>query len=290
LEIGNNSVMKKEIFLCAINNVLSGTCLEDCKFCTQSVRYHADIERYSYKQIETIVEEAKRAKEYGALGYCLVTAGKGLDDKKVDFVARAAKAVKAEVDDLNLIACNGTASKEQLKYLKEHGIDSYNHNLETSENYYKEICTTHAWSDRYETCENAKSIGLQLCSGGIFGMGESAEDRTSLLNSIASLKPESTPLNFYHPNKALPIKTRNISRDEAIVIIQRARKLLGEDKLLMVAGGRELLFDGCEELMFDAGANSMVIGNYLTTAGDAPQKDKAMLERLGYGVATSCHE
>jgi len=290
LEIGNNSVMKKEIFLCAINNVLSGTCLEDCKFCTQSVRYHADIERYNYKQIETIVEEAKRAKEYGALGYCLVTAGKGLDDKKVDFVARAAKAVKAEVDDLNLIACNGTASKEQLKYLKEHGIDSYNHNLETSENYYKEICTTHAWSDRYETCENAKSIGLQLCSGGIFGMGESAEDRTSLLNSIASLKPESTPLNFYHPNKALPIKTRNISRDEAIVIIQRARKLLGEDKLLMVAGGRELLFDGCEELMFDAGANSMVIGNYLTTAGDAPQKDKAMLERLGYGVATSCHE
>lgn len=282
--------MKKEIFLCAINNVLSGTCLEDCKFCTQSVRYHADIERYSYKQIETIVEEAKRAKEYGALGYCLVTAGKGLDDKKVDFVARAAKAVKAEVDDLNLIACNGTASKEQLKYLKEHGIDSYNHNLETSENYYTEICTTHAWSDRYETCENAKSIGLQLCSGGIFGMGESAEDRTSLLNSIASLKPESTPLNFYHPNKALPIKTRNISRDEAIVIIQRARKLLGEDKLLMVAGGRELLFDGCEELMFAAGANSMVIGNYLTTAGDAPQKDKAMLERLGYGVATSCHE
>lgn len=290
MEIGNNSVMKKEIFLCAINNVLSGTCLEDCKFCTQSVRYHADIERYSYKQIETIVEEAKRAKEYGALGYCLVTAGKGLDDKKVDFVARAAKAVKAEVDDLNLIACNGTASKEQLKYLKEHGIDSYNHNLETSENYYTEICTTHEWSDRYETCENAKSIGLQLCSGGIFGMGESAEDRTSLLNSIASLKPESTPLNFYHPNKALPIKTRNISRDEAIVIIQRARKLLGEDKLLMVAGGRELLFDGCEELMFAAGANSMVIGNYLTTAGDAPQKDKAMLERLGYGVATSCHE
>ncbi|CAA6819701.1 MAG: Biotin synthase (EC [uncultured Sulfurovum sp.] len=281
--------MKKEIFLCAINNILSGTCLEDCKFCTQSVRYHADIERYSYKSIETIVEEAKRAKSYGALGYCLVTAGKGLDDKKVDFVARAAHAVKAEVDDLNLIACNGTASKEQLRYLQEHGIDSYNHNLETSEAYYPSICTTHNWSERYETCQNAKSVGLQLCSGGIFGMGETAEDRTSLLNSLASLKPESTPLNFYHPNKALPIKTRNISRDEALEIVTRARKLFGEDKLLMVAGGRELLFDGCEELMFEAGANSMVIGNYLTTVGDAPQKDKAMLERLGYGVATTCH-
>lgn len=282
--------MKKEIFLCAINNILSGTCNEDCKFCTQSVRYHADIERYNYKSIDTIVQEAKKAKSYGALGYCLVTAGKGLDDKKVDFVARTAQAIKAEVENLNLIACNGTASVEQLRYLKEHGIDSYNHNLETSEAYYPSICTTHNWSERYETCQNAKSVGLQLCSGGIFGMGESAEDRTSLLNAIASLNPESTPLNFYHPNKALPIKTRNISQDEAVIIVQRARKLLGDDKLLMVAGGRELLFDGSEELMFEAGANAMVIGNYLTTVGDAPQKDKKMLERLGYGIATSCHE
>ncbi len=282
--------MKKEIFLCAINNILSGTCLEDCKFCTQSVRYHADIERYSYKSIDTIVQEAKMAKSYGALGYCLVTAGKGLDDKKVDFVARAAHAIKAEVENLNLIACNGTASKEQLRYLKEHGIDSYNHNLETSEAYYPTICTTHKWSERYETCQNVKSVGLQLCTGGIFGMGESSEDRTDLLNAIASLEPESTPLNFYHPNKALPIKSRNISKEEALEIVKRARGLLGEDRLLMVAAGRELLFNGCEELMFEAGANSMVIGNYLTTQGDAPQKDKAMLERLGYGIATSCHE
>jgi biotin synthase len=282
--------MKKEIFLCAINNILSGTCLEDCKFCTQSVRYHADIERYSYKLIDRIVQEAKEAKANGALGYCLVTAGKGLDDKKIDFVARAAHAVKAEVENLNLIACNGTASKEQLRYLKEHGIDSYNHNLETSEAYYATICTTHAWSERYETCQNAKEVGLQLCSGGIFGMGETEEDRTSLLNSIASLNPDSTPLNFYHPNEALPIKSRNISQSEALEIVKRARNLLGEDKLLMVAAGRELLFDGCEELMFEAGANSMVIGNYLTTVGDAPHKDREMLERLGYGVAISCHD
>jgi len=281
--------MKKEIFLCAINNILSGTCLEDCKFCTQSVRYHADIERYNYKSIETIVNEAKQAKSHGALGYCLVTAGKGLDDKKVDFVARTAKAIKAEVQELNLIACNGTASTEQLRYLKEHGVDSYNHNLETSENYYKTICTTHSWAERYETCQNAKSVGLQLCTGGIFGMGEEPEDRDSLLNSIASLQPESTPLNFYHPNKALPIKARNISREEALHIVRKARKLLGEERLLMVAAGRELLFEGCEELMFEAGANSMVIGNYLTTAGDAPSKDREMLKRLGYGVATACH-
>ncbi len=278
----------KEIFLCAINNILSGTCLEDCKFCTQSVRYHADIERYNYKKIEQIVSEAKTAKSHGALGYCLVTAGKGLDDKKVEFVARAAKAIKAQVDGLNLIACNGTANTEQLQYLKDHGIDSYNHNLETSERYYADICTTHPWSERYETCENVKSVGLALCSGGIFGMGETQEDRDSLLDSIASLSPESTPLNFYHPNPALPIKSRNIEQDEAIEIIRKARSLLGDHKLLMVAGGRELLFTGNEDLMFQAGANAMVIGNYLTTEGMAASGDKKMLASHGYKIATSC--
>ena len=206
----------------------------------------------------------------------------------MDFVARAAQAVKAEVKDLNLIACNGTASKTQLLYLKQHGIDSYNHNLETSERYYTDICTTHAWSERYETCENVKSAGLALCSGGIFGMGETQEDRDSLLNSIASLQPESTPLNFFHPNPALPIKSRNIDLNEAVEIIKKARALLGEDRLLMVAGGRELLFNGREELMFEAGANSMVIGNYLTTEGIEANKDREMLDRLGYEVATYC--
>jgi len=278
----------KQIFLCAINNILSGTCQEDCKFCTQSVRYHADIERYNYKNIDQIVSEAKLAKENGALGYCLVTAGKGLDDKKVDFVARAAQAIKAEIDGLNLIACNGTATQEQLTYLKKHGIDSYNHNLETSERYYADICQTHAWSERYTTCENVKSVGLALCSGGIFGMGETQEDRDNLLKAIASLQPESTPLNFYHPNPALPIKTRNIELAEAIDIINKARTLLGEDTLLMVAGGRELLFNGQENKMFEAGANAIVIGDYLTTAGLEPKKDQIMLERLGYEVATSC--
>jgi len=278
----------KQIFLCAINNILSGTCKEDCKFCTQSVKYHADIERYNYKDIDQIVSEAKQAKANGALGYCLVTAGKGLDDKKVDFVARAAQAVKAEVEGLNLIACNGTATKEQLTYLKQHGIDSYNHNLETSECYYSDICTTHEWSERYTTCENVKSVGLALCTGGIFGMGETKEDRDELLKSIASLQPASTPLNFYHPNPALPIKTRNIEREEALEIISSARTLLGEERLLMVAGGRELLFNGHEAEMFKAGANAIVVGNYLTTEGLAPSRDKAMLDRLGYEVATSC--
>lgn len=278
----------KPVFLCAINNILSGTCKEDCKFCTQSVRYHADIARYSYKPVEQIVSEAKEAKANGAIGYCLVTAGKGLDDKKTDFVARAAAAIKAEITGMNLIACNGTATKEQLAYLKRHGIDSYNHNLETSERYYPEICQTHSWAERYTTCEHVKSAGLALCSGGIFGMGENREDRNALLEAIVSLRPESTPLNFYHPNPALPIKTRNIEQAEACEIIRKARSLLGEHSMLMVAGGRELLFSGEEQKMFEAGANAIVIGNYLTTSGEAPDRDRQMLEKLGYRAATDC--
>lgn len=281
--------MNRKIFLCAINNILSGTCKEDCKFCTQSVRYHAKIKRYNYKSIDTIVEEAKRAKANGALGYCLVTAGKGLDDKKVDFVSRTAKAIKKEVKGLNLIACNGTASTEQLRFLKESGIDSYNHNLETSKEYYREICTTHSWEERYQTCLNVKEVELQLCSGGIWGMGESLEDRESLLKAIVSLNPDSVPLNFYIPNPALPIKSRNISKDEALDIIKKARESLGDDKLLMVAGGREPLFSGFEKEMFSAGANSIVIGDYLTTKGEEPLKDKIMLEKINLKVATSCN-
>jgi len=281
--------MKKEIFLCAINNILSGTCQEDCQFCTQSVRYHADIERYYYKPIEHIVAQAKQAKANGALGYCLVTAGKGLDDKKVDFVARAAQAIKAEVANLNLIACNGTASREELRYLKAHGIDSYNHNLETSQAYYAKICTTHTWEERYETCQAVKSVGLQLCTGGIWGMGESSDDRQALLEAIVSLAPDSTPLNFYIPNEALPIKRRNITTQEALQIIAQARQALGEERLLMVAGGRELLFGGEESAMFEAGANAIVIGDYLTTSGEHPHQDRVMLRDLGYEIATTCH-
>jgi biotin synthase len=278
----------KEIFLCAINNILSGNCNEDCKFCTQSVRYKADIERYTYKSIDDIVKQAKRAKEHGALGYCLVTAGKGLDDKKMKFVAQSAEAIKSQIDGLNLIACNGTATKEQLRFLKEHGIDSYNHNLETSKRYYQEICTTHSWEERYQTALNVKEVGLALCTGGIFGMGEESHDREALMDAIVSLQPQSVPLNFYHPNPSLPLRANNISQEEALRIIQVMRTSLGEETLLMVAGGRERMFSTQEAKIFEAGANAIVIGDYLTTQGENPTKDKEMIETLGYKVASGC--
>jgi biotin synthase len=274
----------EQIFLCAICNIESGTCNEDCKFCTQSVKYKADIQRYKQKQIEQIVEEAKRARANNANGFCLVTAGKGLTDKRLAFVCEAARAVKKENLGLILIACNGTASVEQLETLKEAGVDAYNHNLETARDFYPEIVTTHTWDERYETCKNVKQVGLRLVCGGIFGLGETQEQRVSMLESIASLDPMNVPINFFHPNKALPIVENSITREEAFELITLTRKMVPNAKKIMVAGGRELMFGDEEYKIFEKGANAFVIGDYLTTAGKSPQDDIRELEKLGFSI------
>jgi len=278
----------KTIFLCAISNISSGHCLEDCAFCTQSVRHGADISRYYHKPIEKIVKEAQAAKARQATGFCLVTAGKGLDEKTLRFVCETAEAIKKEVEGLNLIACNGTATVNQLRTLKDHGIDSYNHNLETSERFYPRICTTHTWQERYETCENVKTAGLALCAGGIFGLGEGERDRESLFESLEALAPESVPINFFHPNPALPLPSKRLSVAAALGIIARARAVLGEGVRLMVAGGREITFGDEDYRIFEAGADAIVIGDYLTTKGEDPLRDHAMLARHGYEIAKRC--
>ncbi|WP_345976481.1 biotin synthase [Sulfurimonas sp. HSL3-7] len=278
--------MTKKIFLCAISNINSGTCNEDCKFCSQSVKYKADIERYIQKPIETIIEEAKAARASGALGFCLVTARKGLDDKVLRFVCDVARSVSSAVPDLRLIACNGTASVEQLLTLKEAGVKAYNHNLETSEAFYPEVCTTHSWQERYETCQNVNKAGLKLITGGIFGMGETQEDRISMLESLKSLNPVSVPLNFYHHNPALPLKPNPLTTDEALELITMAREIISDAERIMVAGGREMQFGDRQNEIFAAGANSIVIGNYLTTQGRDKKSDLEMIKELGLDIAT----
>lgn len=279
----------EEIFLCAICNVESGTCNEDCKFCTQSVKYKANINRYKQKDIEQIVKEAKIARANGAVGFCLVTAGAGLTDKKTKFIAEAAKAVKAENLGLRIIACNGIASLEQLKELKAAGVDNYNHNLETSRDFYPQICTTHTWDERYQTCLNAKEAGLKLVCGGIFGMGETQEDRVSMLEAINSLDPMNVPLNFFHPNEALPIVENSIDIEQAFELVELARKMIPNAHKIMVAGGRELMFKDRQYEIFNRGANAFVIGDYLTTTGKTPKDDVEALEKLGFKIAKNMH-
>ena len=279
--------MSEKIFLCSICNINSGTCLEDCKFCSQSVRYKADIERYYHKDIKLIQEEAINARDKGALGFCLVTADKGLNDKTLKFVCDVAQAVEEVAPSLRLIACNGTATVAQLLVLKNAGIKAYNHNLETSESFYKEICTTHPWSERYETCQNVNKAGLVLITGGIFGLGETQEDRVSMLKSLASLNPTSVPINFYHHNEALELEPNSLTVDEALSLVSLTRKSIPNAERIMVAGGRSLMFGERQNEIFKAGANSIVIGNYLTTSGRAMNTDLDMLKSLKLEVANS---
>lgn len=277
----------KKIFLCSICNINSGTCNEDCKFCSQSVKYKADIERYKQKPIDQILKEARTLETLGALGFCLVTAQKGLDDKTLEFVCSVASTLKREVPRLRLIACNGTASFEQLQELKRSGISAYNHNLETSRAFYPEVCTTHPWDERYETCENVNRSGLKLISGGIFGMGETQDDRLSMLHSLKELNPVSVPLNFYHHNPALPLSPNPLTVDESLGLISLARTILDKADRIMIAGGREITFQERQHEIFEAGANSIVIGNYLTTAGREAHVDLQMLQNLGFEIAAS---
>lgn len=279
--------MSDKIFLCAISNITSGSCKEDCSFCTQSSKYKANIERFKNKPIKEVIQEAIKAKSVGAIGFCLVSSGRGLDDKRLEFVCKVAYEVNKEVSGLSLIACNGVASVEHLRELKKNGIKNYNHNLETSKEYYPNICTTHSWEERFQTCLNVKEAGLELCSGGIFGLGESQLDRVSLINSLKKLSPKSIPINFFHPNKALPIKESHIKEDEALSIISQVREAFS-DSMIMVAGGREFTFKTKMREIFKYGANSIVIGDYLTTAGAKPNSDLEMLKELNLKIADSC--
>lgn len=282
--------MTKKIFLCSICNINSGTCNEDCKFCSQSVKYKADIERYKQKPLDQILEEARHLEALGALGFCLVTAQKGLDDKTLDFVCNIASTLRREVPRLRLIACNGTASVDQLKELQKSGIHAYNHNLETSREFYPQICTTHPWEERYETCENVNSVGLKLISGGIFGMGETDDDRLSMLYSLKALNPVSVPLNFYHHNPALPLNPSPLSIDDALDLVRLSRSILDSTDRIMIAGGREITFKERQHEIFEAGANSIVIGNYLTTAGREAHADLEMLQKMGFEIALTPDE
>lgn len=277
----------KTIMLCAINNIKSGGCNEDCKFCTQSIHNDTKIETYALKSTQQILQEAQMAKANRAVGFCLVTSGKAMSDSLCEFLSKSAYEIKKELPSFNLIACNGLATKEQLKELKRNGVDSYNHNLETSQNFYKNICTTHSWQERYQTCLNVQEIGLNLCCGGIFGLGESDEDRIDLLKSIALLNPKTTPINFFMQTQSLPIDTDVIKKDEALQIIKLARKMLPNQKI-MAAGGRESVFGSNQKELLQAQIDAIVIGDYLTAKGAKTAQDIQMLEGLGYQIAKKC--
>lgn len=278
----------KDIFLCSISNVSSGNCGEDCGYCMQSAHNDLDIKTYKFKDKDEVLKEAKFLRSHGALGFCLVTSGRGLDGKKCEYIASLAAMISKEVPSLHIIACCGKADKDSLKYLKKNGVASYNHNLETAKSYFDKICTTHTWEERFQTNENVASVGLGICSGGIFGLGESNEQRHEFLKQLTSIKPHTVPINFFINANGLKINEPTMSKDEALECVKLAKKYLPNARL-MIAGGREAVFGEDQKELFECGINAVVLGDYLITKGNTPAKEVEKIRSYGYEIAKVCH-
>lgn len=272
--------------LCSIVNIKSGNCSENCGFCAQSA-HHPGKESpiYGLKPKEEILAQAKSAQAAGAKRFCLVSQGRGLkynSPKSAEF-EQILETVRQIIAETSIKPCCalGEVTPEQAQALKEAGVTRYNHNLEASENFFPEIVTTHSWSDRVQTIKNLKSAGIQACTGGILGMGESWEDRVDLALALRELEVESVPLNLLNPRSGTPLGEQSkLDPYEALKAIAIFRLILPE-QILRYAGGREAIMGTLQALGLKSGINAMLIGHYLTTMGQPPEQDHAMLESLG---------
>jgi len=270
----------REISLCAIINARSGRCTEDCAFCAQSVHYDTGAPEYPLLSKEKIGAAAKRARDDGAIRFSIVTSGLALTGEEIDSVAESV----AVICELGLRACAsvGVIDGRGLEKLKDAGLTRYHHNLETAPSFFKKICTTHDYEQDIESMEAAKSIGLETCCGGIFGMGESWEQRMEFLNCLAGIAPDSVPLNFLVPIKGTPLGDRcGPEPVECLKIIALSRLIMPETEVVL-CGGREDNLRDMRGAALCAGVTGLMIGDYLTTPGRNPELDIRMIEDAGF--------
>ncbi len=270
-----------KIEFCSIINAKSGACSEDCKFCAQSKFYKTPINIYNLVPKEEIIEGAYRGVEYGANRYCVVLSGKAASKEEVERIIESVIEIKeVEKIPINVCVSAGTLSEEDLRKLKEAGVKRINHNLETSKNFFPNIVTTHAWEERYETVKKIKKVGLSACCGGIFGMGETLEDRVDLALTYRELGVDSIPLNFIMPIEGTPMTNApGITPLEALKTIAMFRFTNPKAELRLCGGREQNLrdFHGMAVLM----TNAMMVGGYLTRAGRDITKDYQLLKDLG---------
>ena len=263
-------------------NAKSGLCPEDCGYCSQSKVSEAEIPRYNLLSAPKLMEAARLAAERQSKTFCIVISARGPTEREIDFVCDIAPKIKAEYD-LNICACLGLLSAEQAHRLAAAGVDKVNHNLNTSERYYGEICSTHTYADRVATLAACREAGLALCSGGIMGMGESAEDLVAMAFELRDLRVESIPLNFLNAIDGTPLEgverlnPRDCLRGLAMM------RLVNPTAEIRIAGGREIHLGSLQALGLYA-ANSMFVGDYLTTKGQLPEADYRMIEDLGFTI------
>ncbi|HET7149319.1 MAG TPA: biotin synthase BioB [Candidatus Nitrosopolaris sp.] len=261
-------------------NAKSGNCPESCSFCSQSSFYDTKIKKYPLLSTEVILQRAVSAKESGASSFCLVCAYRTPPEKDFQQICKTIAEIKDKVNiDVNVSL--GFMTNLRAGKLKSLGVKRYNHNLEAAESYFSKICKTHDFKDRMKTAQIVKDEGLELCCGGIIGMGETPQQRLELGFSIASLKPEEVPVNILVAQPGTPIwQMPQIPADDAIRTIAVWRFLMPKT-ILKVAGGRELHFKDNGRLALRAGANGIITGGYLTVDGNSANKDLQMIHEIG---------
>jgi biotin synthase len=276
----------RQVSLCVIINAKSGLCSEDCAYCSQSVRSDALISTYPLLAQEQMVDAARAAADAGAARFSLVTSGRGIIASREKEVILNSVAAIRETVGLKVCASLGIVDRTFLGELHAAGVHRFHHNLETAGSFFPEICTTHTFAERVATVQAAQDAGLSVCVGGILGMGESLAQRWELAQAIKSLDPDAIPLNFLHPLPGTKLADRpKLSPLEALKIIA-AFRLTFPDKTIIICGGRQPTLRSLAPLMFAAGANALMTGDYLTTKGRLPEDDRQMLEDLGLEVVS----
>lgn len=271
--------MGSNLELCSIMNAKSGLCNQDCKFCAQSARHPTGISAYPLKKKEEMVEQALRAKGIGAERFDIVTSGDRLSKEELNIIADAIWEITKKVG-IKMCASLGQLNDNELLLLKNAGLSRYHHNLETSSNYFTKIVTTHTFSDRINTIRAAKKAGLEVCSGGIIGMGETLNDRIDLALTLKELDVDSVPINILVPIKGTALETlKPLSGSEAIKTIALFRIIL-KNKIIKIAAGRESILKDFQALAFMAGANGMLIGGYLTIKGRGIDEDMRLVAEI----------
>ncbi len=264
-------------------NVKSGLCPEDCHYCSQSSLSTADIARYPMLPVADVVAAAGRAVAVKAARFCLVASGRGPTDREVDQVCEAVATVRRAQPRLEICACLGLLRDAQAERLRAAGVFAYNHNLNTSERFYPEICATHTYQDRVATLERARTAGLSPCCGALFGMGENFDDVLALGYALRALQVDSIPVNFLIPIPGTPLAGRTLLGPRLALRILCLLRLLNPTAELRIAGGREVQLRWLQPLGLEI-ANSIFVGDYLTTTGQPPEADFAMIRDLGFSI------
>lgn len=273
------SFVGDNIDLCSIINGKSGKCSENCKYCAQSAHFNTGISEYDLMDYKTILDNALENQNEGVDRFSIVTSGRGLNGKNFEEILGFYKKLDKDTT-INLCASHGIIDKEALDFLRKSGVKRYHHNIETSKNYYKDICSTHTYEDRIKTINFAKEVGLEICSGGIIGMGETREDRVDMAIELRDLNVVSIPINVLMPIKGTPLESVERLTEEEILKTIAIFRLINPKAQIRLAAGRNYM-QGFGERAFRGGANATITGNLLTTCGNKIKDDKKLIKDLG---------